>query len=203
MTGQLHQGIHINRREANSIEFDVQELIIPLNPGEETSFNIKVINYGMPTHVHLSATGDIRDKITFQSHNPYVRYEEDVPIIAKIPRGETEFYTGEIVVTTGYGSKKNGFITKLGKEPREDDVHLVNVDKRLGRRRMARIKRAGMLPELPPALPIALILAIFILLLTFVFKFIPETEIVGAMAFSILTVFVILYTITKLIKGIK
>ncbi len=82
-------------------------------------------------------------------------------------------------------------------------MHLVNVDKRLGRRRMARIKRAGMLPELPPALPIALILAIFILLLTFVFKFIPETEIVGAMAFSILTVFVILYTITKLIKGIK
>ncbi|MCD5409590.1 MAG: hypothetical protein LRZ87_02345 [Methanocellales archaeon] len=195
MNEQLYQRIHINRREVNSIEFDVPELTIPLDPGEETSLNINVINYGTPTHVHLSATGDIRDKITFLSHNPYVRYEEDVPVIAKIPRGEIGFYTGEIVVTTGYGSKKNGFITKLGKELREDDVHSVEVDERL-----------GMLLELPPiehplALPIALILAIFVLLLTFVFRFIPEIG--GAVAFSILIVFVILYALTELIKGVK
>lgn len=206
MNKQLYQRIHINRREVNSIEFDVPELIIPLDPGEETSLNINVINYGTPTHVHLSATGDIRDKITFLSHNPYVRYEEDVPVIAKIPRGEIGFYTGEIVVTTGYGSKKNGFITKLGKELREDDVHSVEVDERLGRRQIVTMKRVGMLLELPPiehplALPIALILAIFVLLLTFEFRIIPEIG--GAVAFSILVVFVILYALTELIKGVK
>lgn len=204
MNEQLYQRIHINRREVNSIEFDVPELIIPLGPGEETSFNINVINYGTPTHVHLSATEEIRDKITFLSHNPYVRYEEDVPVIARIPRGDKEFYTGEIVVTTGYGSKKNGFITKLGKEPKEEEERPVEVDERLGRRQIAAMKRVGMPIDLPPierqsSLLIALILAIFILLLTFGFEFI----IGGAVAFSILIVFVILYALAKLIKSIK
>ncbi len=210
MNEQLYQRIHINRKEVNSIEFDVQELMIPLDPGEETSFNINVINYGTPTHVHLSATGEIRDKITFMSHNPYVRYEEDVPAIVKIPRGEIGFYTGEIVVTTGYGSKKNGFITKLGKELREDDAPPVEVDEKLGIRQIVAMKRVGTLLELPSiehplVLPIALILAIFILLLTFGFGLIPPIipPIGGAVAFSILIVFVILYALTELIKGVK
>jgi hypothetical protein len=204
MNTQLHQRIHINRKEVNSIEFDVQELTIPLDPGEETSFDINVINYGTPTHVHLAATGEIRDKITFLSHNPYVRYEENIPVIARIPRGEKRTYSGEIVVTAGYGAKKSGFMVKLGIVPEEAPP--VEVDERLGRRRVTLVKRGGVpfeapLIEHPLTLPVTLLLALFILLLTL--KLTPDQAIWGAVSFSILIVFAVLYSMTKLIKSIR
>ncbi|MDI6888387.1 MAG: hypothetical protein QMC78_01655 [Methanocellales archaeon] len=191
---KLQQRIHLNRRGVNSIEFDVQELMIPLEPGEETSFEINVINYGTPTHIHLAAVGDIRDNITFLSHNPYVRYEETIPVVARIPRGEKKLYTGEIVVTTGYGAKKSAFAVKLGAEAKAPTVEVQVETKRPW------IKGIPMeVPiEHPLTLPVALIIAALILAVTFGVQ--GSLRIGGAVAFSILIVFIMVYSISKLIK---
>jgi len=191
---KLQQRIHLNRRGVNSIEFDVQELMIPLEPGEETSFEINVTNYGTPTHIHLAAVGDIRDNITFLSHNPYVRYEETVPVVARIPRGEKKLYTGEVVVTAGYGAKKSAFAVKLGTEVKEEES-VVEVEVREKRPWSKGIPMEVPI-EHPLTLPVALIAAALILVMI-------GTEIVGiggAVAFSILVVFIMVYSISKLIK---
>lgn len=191
------QTIHINRRDVNSIEFDVKELTITLNPGDETSFEIKVINYGTPTHIHLSATEEIRDKITFLSHNPYVRYEETIPVVARLPREGKELYTGEIVVTTGYGAKKSGFVTKLGLE---EEKRVVAVDEGLGERRYIKVRKQMpidlTLVEHPLVIPTIFILIAVLLILVYV----GVVQVGSAVMASILIVFVILYGITKLVK---
>ncbi|MDI6859925.1 MAG: hypothetical protein QMC85_05475 [Methanocellales archaeon] len=191
------QTIHINRRDINSIEFDVQELSVPLSPGDETSFEIKVINYGTPTHIHLSATEEIRDKITFLSHNPYVRYEETIPVVARLPREGKGLYTGEIVVTTGYGAKKSGFVTKLGLE---EEKRVVAVDEGLGERRYIKVRKQMpidlTLVEHPLVIPTIFILIAVLLILVYV----GVVQVGSAVMASILIVFVILYGITKLVK---
>jgi len=191
---KLQQRIHLNRRGVNSIEFDVQELVIPLEPGEETSFEINVTNYGAPTHIHLAAVGDIRDNITFLSHNPYVRYEETVPVVARIPRGGKKLYTGEVVVTAGYGAKKSSFAVKLGTEVKEAPAVEVQVETK---RPWTKAIPMEVPIEHPLTLPVALIIATLILVMMSV-ELIPRLG--GAVAFSILVVFIVVYSISKLIK---
>lgn len=191
------QTIHVNRRDVNSIEFDVQELTIPLSPGDEMSFEIKVINYGTPTHIHLSATEEIRDKITFLSHNPYVRYEETIPVVARLPRKGKEQYMGEIVVTTGYGAKKSRFVTKLGLE---EEKRVVEVDEGLGERRYVKVRKQMAidltLVEHPLVIPTMLILIAVLLTLVYV----EVAQVGSAIMASVLIIFVMLYCITKLVK---
>jgi hypothetical protein len=195
------QTIHINRRDINSIEFDVKELTIPIRPGDETSFEIKVINYGTPAHIYLSATENIKDKITFLSHNPYVRYEENIPIVARLPRDGKVFYAGEIVVTTGYGAKKSGFVTKLGLE---EEKHVMESDRRLIKPKFLKVTKKATQIDIKLVKRALVIPA----LLCFIAAFLILTYIrVGAIQFgsavmaSILIVFMILYGIIKLIKA--
>ncbi|MEA1984355.1 MAG: hypothetical protein U9N13_01735 [Euryarchaeota archaeon] len=108
------QQVHINRLGVNSIEFDSEILEIPLSPGGEHSFEIVIINYGSPTHVHLSASDEIHDNITFLDDNPYVAHEEYLPVIARIPFDGRLFNKGEINITVGYGSKTESFPVTIG-----------------------------------------------------------------------------------------
>ncbi|HIH37066.1 MAG TPA: hypothetical protein HA232_04080 [Methanocellales archaeon] len=192
------QTIHINRSDINSIEFDTKELTIPLSPGDETSFEIKVINYGTPTHIYLSATENIRDKITFLSHNPYVRYEETVPIVARLPRDDKGLYTGEIVVTTGYGAKKSGFVIKLGLEEEKPVV----ADEGVVKRKYTKIRHKQATPIditlvwHPLVIPITLCLIVVFLILVKS----GIVQLFSAVMASILIVFVILYSIIELVK---
>ena len=108
------QHVHINRLGVNSIEFETDPIEVPLSPGGERSFEMVIINYGSPTHVHLSASESLKDNVTFLENNPYVRHEEYIPVIVRIPAGGRLFTKGEVFVTVGYGSKKEGFIIKIG-----------------------------------------------------------------------------------------
>lgn len=196
------QTIHINRSDINSIEFDIKELAIPLSLGDETSFEIKVINYGTPTHIYLSATEGIRDKITFLSHNPYVRYEETIPIVARLPRDGKVLYAGEIVVTTGYGAKKSGFVIKLG---HEEEKPVVDGGGGLVKRKYIKMRRKQATPidiKLvwhPLAVPIIICLIFVLLILAYVR--LGTVQLFSAVMASILIVFVILYGIIKLVKA--
>ncbi|MGP8320817.1 MAG: DUF7524 family protein [Methanosarcinaceae archaeon] len=113
--------MHINRLGVNSIEFDNDTIEIPLSPGGEHSLEFVIINYGSPTHVHLSASESLIDNLIFLDNNPYVRHEEYVPIMVRIPPGGRLFNSGQMHVAVGYGSKKESFNVKIG-IPDPDEV---------------------------------------------------------------------------------
>jgi hypothetical protein len=125
------QQVHINRLGVNSIEFETDPVEVPLSPGGERSFEMVIINYGSPTHVHLSTSESLKDNVTFLENNPYVRHEEYIPVIVRIPAGGRLFTKGEVFITVGYGSKKEGFTIKIGiPDPEEVPVE-VDVDEEL------------------------------------------------------------------------
>lgn len=110
------QQVHINRLGVNSIEFETAVLDIPLVPGGEHSFELVIINYGSPTHVHLSVDPPLEDYVTFLDDNPYVTHEEYVPVVVRIPYDGRLYSTGNVFVTVGYGSKKDSFTIRIGSE---------------------------------------------------------------------------------------
>ncbi|MGM0771814.1 MAG: DUF7524 family protein [Halobacteriota archaeon] len=125
------QQVHINRLGVNSIEFESDVLEIPLSPGGEKSFEIVIINYGSPTHVHLSASDGFQDNLTFLEDNPYVSHEEYVPVIARIPFDGRLLNKGKIFVTVGYGSKTESFTAKIGMADPEDGPVPIDIDESL------------------------------------------------------------------------
>ncbi|MEL4305530.1 DUF7524 family protein [Methanococcoides sp. LMO-2] len=125
------QQVHINRLGVNSIEFESDVLEIPLSPGGENSFEIVIINYGSPTHVHLSASDGLHDNLTFLEDNPYVSHEEYVPVIARIPFDGRLLNKGKIFVTVGYGSKTESFTVKIGMADPEDGPVPIEIDESL------------------------------------------------------------------------
>jgi len=122
------QQVHINRLGVNSIEFDTSMVELPLSPGEERSFELVMINYGAPTHVNLSVSDSLRENITMLEDNPYVRHEEYIPIIARIPYGGRLYTKGQVFVTVGYGSRKAGFDFNIGMPGPDDANFTVDVD---------------------------------------------------------------------------
>lgn len=125
------QQVHINRLGVNSIEFDSAVVELSISPGEERSFELVVINYGAPTHVNLSMSDSLRENITTLEDNPYVRHEEYIPIIARIPYGGRLYTKGQFFVTVGYGSKKAGFDLNIGSAGPGDPYYSVDVDSSL------------------------------------------------------------------------
>lgn len=125
------QQVHINRLGVNSIEFEMDTLELPLSPGEERSFEIVIINYGAPTHVNMSVGESIRGNITVLEDNPYVRHEEYIPLIARIPHDGRVYTKGQFYITVGYGSKIQGFNLNIGHPGPVEKGYGVEVDESL------------------------------------------------------------------------
>ncbi|MGE4493567.1 MAG: hypothetical protein AB7D09_01845 [Methanosarcina sp.] len=125
---QIFQNVIINRQEINSIEFEKENIEIPLYPGGEQTFEILITNYGSPTHIHLSVSDELKGQITFLRDNPYVLQKEYVSAVARIPQDGRVLTNGQIFITAGYGSKKKSFPVQLGKveaktqEPQKDEL---------------------------------------------------------------------------------
>ncbi len=125
------QQVHINRLGVNSLEFDTDTLELSLSPGEERSFEIVLINYGAPTHVNISTSDSLRENITILEDNPYVKHEEYVPLIARIPYDGRLYTKGQIHITVGYGSKRQSFNLNLGNPGPDEKSFAVDVDESL------------------------------------------------------------------------
>jgi cation transport ATPase len=114
---RIQQRIYLSRKSLNSLEFEYEVLRIPLRPGEETSFELLVINHGEPTHVHFSLSREIRDKVMIMKDKVYVIEDEKVAAIVRLPKtyaGAVEtFSIGEIYVSSGYGASKRGFAVEI------------------------------------------------------------------------------------------
>lgn len=122
------QVVHINRLGINSIEFDMESMEIPLSPGEEQSFEIVIINYGSPTHVHISVSDTLKHNVTILEDNPYVTHEDYVPVVVRIPFDGKKIYQGDIFVTVSHGARKNSFSMVLGQPLTGMDTRPIQVD---------------------------------------------------------------------------
>ena len=111
----IHQRIYLSRRAENSIEFEHEVLRIPLNVGEETSFEIRIINYGEPSHLHFSLGEEIADRVMLLQEKVYVIDEEKIAAIVRLPKSYAgvESELGEIAVSTGYGTVRESFMIEI------------------------------------------------------------------------------------------
>lgn len=114
----IQQRIYLSRRNLNSIEFEHEVLRIPLRVGEETSFEVFVINYGEPTHVHFSVGGEIKDKVMILRDKVYVVEKEKMAVVVKLPKSNSGIglVSGKIFIATGYGATKEGFLVEIVEE---------------------------------------------------------------------------------------
>ncbi|MGB3907249.1 MAG: hypothetical protein WBL02_02315 [Methanomethylovorans sp.] len=122
------QVVHINRLELNSIEFDMESMEIPLSPGEEQSFEIVIINYSSPTHVHISVSDTLKHNVVILEDNPYVTHEDYIPVVVRIPFDGKKIYQGDVYVTVSHGAKKSSFSMILGQPLGSKDANCVQID---------------------------------------------------------------------------
>jgi len=125
---RIQQRIYLSRKSLNSIEFEHGVLKIPLNVGEETSFEMLIINHGKPTHVHFSLGEAMKDKIMILRDKVYVIDKEKIAAIVRLPKSYAgvvaELDAGEIFVSAGYGATKKSFsvaITEAKEEKKREE----------------------------------------------------------------------------------
>ena len=197
---KIQQRIHVSRVKANSIEFDLDEMTVPINIGDEVSIELIIINYGNPGHVHFSVSDDMRNQVSFFKDNPYVKYEERIPMILRLPK-EGGAQEGEIFITTGYGSKKKSFKFRI---PMKETKQEVVVGDKLTKEVTKKEKREPRKIDLgaflgPTQLMIPIVTIVFILFLLFLtFDVYSDRDpFVGSLSVSILIVFLILYGLKR------
>lgn len=92
--------IHINNGNET-----VKPIVLRLLPGEETIFNLKVINHGEPSNISLEASDPVFKAVRLKKRDRYVVLEEIVPIMARMPT-DTARLDGEIFLTSSAGKSK-------------------------------------------------------------------------------------------------
>lgn len=106
----------------------MESMEIPLSAGEEQSFEIVIINYSSPTHVHISVSDTLKHNVTILEDNPYVTHEDYVPVVVRIPFDGKKIYQGDIFVTVSHGARKSSFSMVLGQPLTGTDARSIQVD---------------------------------------------------------------------------
>lgn len=87
----------------NDGSMEVQPIVLRLLPGEETSFNLRVINHGEPSNVSLEASDPLMRAVRLKRPDAYVANEESIPIMARMPL-RAKRLDGELLLTSSAGS---------------------------------------------------------------------------------------------------
>jgi hypothetical protein len=82
---------------------EVSPIVLRLLPGEETRFNLKVINHGAPSNVSLEASDPLMKAVRLKRPDSYVEKEENIPIMARMPQ-RAKRVEGELLLTSSAGS---------------------------------------------------------------------------------------------------
>jgi len=106
----------------------MESMEIPLSPGEEKSFEIVIINYSSPTHVHISVSDTLKQNVTILEDNPYVTHEDYIPVVVRIPFDGKKIYQGDVYVTVSHGARKSSFSMVLGQPLTGKDTKCIQVD---------------------------------------------------------------------------
>ena len=91
----MYHEVHINNGGK-----DAQPIIFHLLPGEETIFNLKVINHGPPASISLQASHPLLKAVRLKKPDHHLRDEELIPVLARMPVDRSRL-DGEIILSSG------------------------------------------------------------------------------------------------------
>ena len=87
--------VHINNGDMQA-----RPLVLHLLPGEETIFNLKIVNHGEPSNISLQASSPVFKAVRLRKPDHHVVTEEVIPIMARMPANGKRL-DGEILLTGG------------------------------------------------------------------------------------------------------
>jgi hypothetical protein len=107
--------VHINNGSSAA-----KPIVLRLLPGEETIFNLKVVNHGEPSNISLLASNPVFKAVRLKKPDHYVVLEEIIPILARMPANKKRL-DGEILLS-GSGGERRVSITLLrdSEDPGDD-----------------------------------------------------------------------------------
>lgn len=92
--------VHINNGTK-----EVKPIVLRLLPGEETIFELRVVNHGDPSNISVDASPPLIKAMRLKRSNHYVESEEVIPVLARMP-DNTEKVDGELLVTSESGTSR-------------------------------------------------------------------------------------------------
>lgn len=84
---------------------EVKPIVLHLLPGEETIFELRVVNHGDPSNISVDASPPLIKAMRLKRSNHYVESEEVIPVLARMP-DNTEKVDGELLVTSESGTSR-------------------------------------------------------------------------------------------------
>jgi hypothetical protein len=111
----LDHVVHINNGSGTA-----RPIVLRLLPGEETIFNLKVVNHGEPSNISLLASSPVFKAVRLKKPDHYVVLEEIIPVLARMPANKKRL-DGEILLS-GRGGESRVPITLLrdSEDPGDD-----------------------------------------------------------------------------------
>jgi hypothetical protein len=80
-------------------------IVLRLLPGEETIFNLKVVNHGAPSNISLKASDPVFKAVRLKTPDHHVGKEELIPIMVRMPDHKARL-DGEIILTSKAGQSR-------------------------------------------------------------------------------------------------
>lgn len=108
--------IHINNGSET-----VKPIVLRLLPGEETIFNLKVVNHGEPSNISLEASDPVFKAVRLNKPDRYVVMEETVSIMARMPANMARL-DGEILLSSSAGESRVPISLRREPEDPGDDL---------------------------------------------------------------------------------
>lgn len=108
--------IHINNGNET-----VKPIVLRLLPGEETIFNLKVVNHGEPSNISLEASDPVFKAVRLNKPDRYVVMEETVSIMARMPANMARL-DGEILLSSSAGESRVPISLRREPEDPGDDL---------------------------------------------------------------------------------
>ena len=79
--------------------------MLRLLPGEETIFELRLVNHGDPSNISVDASPPLIKAMRLKRSNHYVEREEVIPVLARMP-DNVERVDGELLVTSESGTSR-------------------------------------------------------------------------------------------------
>ena len=108
--------VHINNGNGAA-----RPIVLRLLPGEETIFNLKVVNHGEPSNISLQASSPVFKAVRLKKPDHYVVLEEIIPILARMPANKKRL-DGEIILSGSSGESRVPITLLRDSEDPGDDL---------------------------------------------------------------------------------
>jgi len=112
----LDHVVHINNGSGAA-----KPIVVRLLPGEETIFNLKILNDGEPSNISLLASSPVFKAVRLKKPDHYVVLEEIVPILARMPTDKKRL-DGEILLSSSGGENRVPITLLRDSEDPGDDL---------------------------------------------------------------------------------